>query len=294
MARINNKAFDLILSEFLMQKKKSINETPSVDSEKLKKVRIDISKKKHILYNFVIEKMLFSSTFEINIIDENKSLDGKFLKGHDELHKLTQKKWNNNVKEIDFNSLYKLNIWTSLTTIKIGNFKLYSSIFNSNSYEISLINEKKDGYGLWVDSVVDHKKIISSLDLYSFSKHKQKDFSENKLNEDLVKHLSKSFSLVTKSKGAAKGLLDIIIGDNFEYVIELKLAKQLIKNDKTDRAIGQMERYLEELSKQKKSNNKKYMILIAGSEKEIRIDNIKRIKSKAKKLGVNYYYLSSK
>lgn len=288
MAKTNQKALELIQKEFIKQKNKSSLATPDIQPETLEKLGIDISKKKIEMGNLVLKKDLWpTNKYSINLLDKKKDLDGIPLNEHVKLLTRIQKLWDQGEKKIPYDDLQKLKIWTPITNIKIGNFELYSSILNGNNFTIALIDENKDGYGRWIDKAVDHKKIVKVLDAYKFTKNQLKTYKETTLNAELEKHFRKYFDNANKSKGNLKGIFDLEIG-NMSYVIEIKLSSSAKKTGESDRAYGQMKRYLGEFK------SKNYMLLIAGDASDKQDSNIKTLKKAAEKeFGVNFYFMDA-
>jgi len=284
----NEAALKLIQKEYINQKKKDSLASPEISPDKLKKLKIDTSQKKIPLGNLLLKKdLIFSENFSINLVDKKKDLDGLLLKDHPNLLKRLQKLWDQGEKKIPYEDLWKLNIYTSLSTIKAGNFEIYSGLLSGSNYSISLIDEEKDGYGRWVDSAVDYEKVVKALDAFKLTKSKCKTIKETSLNSELEKHLRTYFDNCNKSKGNLKGIFDLEIGD-LTYVIEMKMAVSAKKTDQRDRAYGQMKRYLDE------HKSKKFMLLVAGMSADKQDTNIKSLKKAAEEdFGVKFYFMEA-
>ena len=289
----NKKALDLIKKEFIKQKNNFSSSgtlsfsTVEIKSEFLNKMNIDVSNKSIEIGNLVLKKLWPSGNFSISLIDKNKDLDGLPLKNHSELLKNLQKMWDQGKEKISFQELQKLNIWTSLSTIKVGNFELYSGLFDGSAFSISLINKEKDAYNRWTNNAVDHKKVVKALNEFKLTKSNYKKTKETSLNAELEKHLRKYFDNCNKSKGNLKGIFDLEIGD-LTYVIEIKMADSAKKTDQRDRAYGQMKRYLDE------HKSKNFMLLVAGLSEDKQDHNIKSLKKAAEKeFGINFYFLEA-
>lgn len=288
MIKVNQKALELVQKEFIKQKSKYSMSTAYIETEKLKKVRVNTSKKIIELGNLILKKDLWlTDKYSINLADERKDLNGVPIKDHPFLLVRIQKLWDQVEMKISYEDLYKLKIWTPLSIIKVGNFELNTGIFSGSYFGISLIDENKDGYGRWVDNAVEHKKVVKVLEKYKFTKNQMRTLKETNLNAELEKHFRQYFDTANKSKGNLKGIFDLEIG-NMSYVIELKLSSAAKKTDQRDRAYGQMKRYLDEFK------SKNYMLLIAGDKADKQNDNIKALKKAAEKeFGVNYYFMEA-
>lgn len=288
MAIMDQKVLELVQKEYIKQKTKSSFSLAYIETDKLKSLGVDISLKRIELGNLILKKDLLSSDkYSINLADKRKDLDCVPLNDHQKLLARVQKLWEQGEKQISFDDLHKLKIWTPLTTIKVGNFQLYSSILNGNNYTIFLIDENKDGYGRWINKAVDHKKIVKVLDEFNFTQEQMRTYKETTLNAELEKHFRLFFDNANKSKGNLKGIFDLEIGD-MDYVIEIKLSSSAKKTDQRDRAYGQMKRYLDEF------NSKNYMLLIAGDKADKQDYNIKALKKAAEQeFGISYYFMDA-
>lgn len=288
MIKVNQKALELVQKEFIKQKSKYSMSTAYIEPEKLKKVRVNTSKKIIELGNLILKKDNWpTDNYSINLVDEKKDLIGMPIKNHSKLLARVQKLWEQAEKKIPYEDLYKLKIWTPLSPIKVGNFELNTGIFNGNYFGISLIDENKDGYGRWIDNAVEHKKVVKVLGQYKFTKNQMRTLKEPRLNAELEIHFRQYFDNANKSKGNLKGIFDLEIG-NMSYVMELKLSSAAKKTDQRDRAYGQMKRYLDEFK------SKNYMLLIAGDKADKQNSNIKALKKAAEKeFGVNYYFMEA-
>ena len=111
------------------------------------------------------------------------------------------------------------------------------------------------------------------------------NLSEVQLNKELEDHFRKYFENVKKGGRSLKGDIDLLLGSNYEYGIELKLAKKLLQSSSCDRAVGQIENYTKDFNK---SN---FMLIIAGDSEYEYEKNIKRVSAKAKECNCDYYYL---
>ena len=106
-----------------------------------------------------------------------------------------------------------------------------------------------------------------------------------KLNKRLEQHFRDFFENVKKGGRSLKGDIDLLLGSNHEYGIELKLAKQLLSSSSCDRAVGQIENYTKDF------NKGNFMLVIAGDSEYEYEKNIKRVIAKAKDCKCDFYYL---
>ncbi|MFH2140877.1 MAG: hypothetical protein ABIJ97_00540, partial [Bacteroidota bacterium] len=179
----------------------------------------------------------------------------------------------------------KYNFIPTLTDFTIENMRLNCEAeyafgifeYNNNYYDINIADETKNIDGLYVDSSIDIDLILKVLHDYKYPVKNADKISELELNKQLENHLKKYFVNVKKSGTSNKGLIDLIIGSDLNFGIELKLSKELKKSNQSDRAVGQVERYMEIFK-----NN--FIVIIAGKkedkqEKYVQ-DLIKNVKSK--------------
>ena len=94
MIKVNQKALELVQKEFIKQKSKYSMSTAYIETEKLKKVRVNTSKKIIELGNLILKKDLWlTDKYSINLADERKDLNGVPIKDHPFLLARIQKLW---------------------------------------------------------------------------------------------------------------------------------------------------------------------------------------------------------
>jgi hypothetical protein len=106
------------------------------------------------------------------------------------------------------------------------------------------------------------------------------------LNKLLEIQFKKYFETVKKGGTSNQGLIDLILGANHNYGVEIKMAKELNKPSASQRAIGQIELYTKQF-------NGNFMLLIAGLPEEKNQKPILELVTKAKSCKSNYYYLDA-
>ena len=254
-------------------------------SDFIKKYKIE-NLKNLIFRNLKISKSLFGS-FSIVIINELDDLNGVKISKNSKLNKRLRELWNSEITEINFSELSKLDISTPAQKIEIGNFHLQLRDpirewhLNSECYKIKILDSKKNSDNLMKDSNITKEKIISILNDFTFNLNIYTKNNEVKINNLLEKHFRKYFLNVRRSSLSNKGLIDLVIGEDNNFGIEIKLARELLKSNQCDRAIGQHIRYSEEF-------NDNFLIIIFGTLDE---KSEKYVQYFFKKVGKpNYYY----
>ena len=274
----------------IIDNKKSIEKIQSLVKENktkiskdgLKTIGIEPNEDKYKVGNILIEPGFFAD-FRFKIIDENRDLDGNLISENIMLHSKIKSLWEAGKKEIKFEFLIELNIYTPATELIIGNFKLYTC--SDTSYGIEIVDRKKNIDGKWIDSVVNADKVISVLQKFDIKEEELEKLSEVKLNKLLEDHFKKYFESVRKGDTTNQGLIDLNIG-NKKFVIELKLARELKKSHQSDRAIGQIERYMKEFT-----NN--FMFVVAGNHEGKQEKYCQILKKKLDECGGFYYYIEA-
>ena len=274
----------------IIDNKKSIEKIQSLIKEKktkiskdeLKIIGIEPDADKYKVRNILIEPAFFVD-YRLKIIDENRDLDENLISENVKLHSKIKSLWEAGKKEIKFEYLISLNIYTPATELIIGNFKLYTC--SDTSYGIEIVNKKKNTDGKWIDSVVNADKVISVLQKFDIKEKELEKLSEVKLNKLLEDHFKKYFESVRKGDTTNQGLIDLNIG-NKKFVIELKLARELKKSHQSDRAIGQIERYMKEFT-----NN--FMFVVAGNHADKQEKYCQILKKKLDECGGLYYYIEA-
>ncbi len=261
---------------------KIIKRKTSVSKDELAAFGIDTSISAQEFGNILLKKD-FLGLWEISLKNTLHDLDGNPISENKKLLQIVKAHFESNKKEIRFEELWNLNIWTPKSELKLGNFRLYS--FLSSYYNIELIDKSKTVDNLWIDSVIDKDKVFDTINKFHILKKDLEKMKEFDLNKKLEEHFKQYFATVKKNGTSNKGLVDLILGDN-KFGIELKLGKELKKTDQSDRANGQAERYKEEFK-----NN--FMLLIAGSVDEKKEKALQDLLKKLKDKNILYYYIEA-
>lgn len=265
-------------------------------SEKyLKSIDIDTSQKEHKICNFILNKD-FWGTWKIDLIDNNCDFNGVHFNQNKPLIKRLNALYESGVRKIKYSELSEFNVFTSLNGVVIENILLSDGIGRSsmllglfevaekgNYFSINLENPEKNIDGLWIDSAISVDKVLKVLHNYSFTKE-EITLTELELNKNLEVHFKKYFENVKKSGTSNKGLIDLVIGSNTNFGIEIKLSKELKKTGQSDRARGQIEKYMELF----KTN---FLVIIAGISEDKKDKCIQDIHRKIKDCGATYYYM---
>ncbi len=155
------------------------------------------------------------------------------------------------------------------------------------AYTIKLSDKKKDFEGRWLDQYIDFKKTIIAVQDFKISKKNLTDAKEVNLNKSLEMHLKKYFVNAHMSSGKQRSYFDLVIG-NMNYVIEIKLAKALKKTGQMQKAIGQIDGYIEEVK------NNKLILLVIGEKIDRQDRNILYIKNDVEnKKDCKFYFLEA-
>ena len=269
------------------------NSIDVITKDDLEGIGIDVSKGTQKFGNIEISDSFFGG-LEIKIVDSKKDLEGNLLTKNKDLLQKIKNTLSNGSYEINQEELKEYGVFSIDDELVIGNVKLYdqtlsnliSSIFSSvKYYTIELIDEDRNAGGLWKDDLITKKNVLKVLNSFKIQKDVFDNLSEVQLNKELEDHFRKYFENVKKGGRSLKGDIDLLLGSNYEYGIELKLAKKLLQSSSCDRAVGQIENYTKDFNK---SN---FMLIIAGDSEYEYEKNIKRVSAKAKECNCDYYYL---
>jgi len=269
------------------------NSNNEITKDDLEVIGINVSKGTQKFGNIEINVSFFGG-LEIKIIDSKKDLDGNLLTKNKDLLQKIKNTINNGNYEINKEELKEYGVFSIEDELVIGNVKLYeqtlsnllSSIFSSiKYYTIELIDEDRNAAGLWKDNLISKKNILKVLNSFKIQKDVFDNLTEVQLNKELEDHFRKYFENVKKGGRSLKGDIDLLLGSNQEYGIELKLAKKLLSSSSCDRAVGQIENYTDEF------DEGNFMLVIAGDSEYEYEKNIKRVSEKAKACVCDYYYL---
>jgi len=258
----------------------------SISTKELAKLNVDESQANHQFRNIQLKKDFFGD-WSIKVIDELADLDGNTIAENKKLISRLKALWENDKKEVKFSELKDMNIYTSAASLKILNFKLTNNSFliSTGYYDISLIDKNKNIDGHWLDKIISTDKILDVLKDFNIESKDLSNISELDLNKLLETHFKKYFENIKKGGTSDKGLIDLIVGDMI-YGIELKLARELKKTTQADRAIGQIDRYMEKFGE-------KFMVVIAGNEDDKKEKCVQELIKKIKASKGTYYYLEA-
>lgn len=225
----------------------------------------------------------------VSIIDNQKDLDGLPINENKKLITRVKNLLENGTKKINISDLNELNIWKPSKEITLGNIKLKNNsdfLFTYDYYDIKLIDENKNIDGLWLDNKINTNTILDVLKHYHITSRKLANMSELDLNKELENLFKLHFETVKKGGRSNQGDIDLIIGSNHNYGIELKLARELLKASNFQKAIGQIEMY----TRQFKGN---FMLIVVGKTLEKNDKSISEVVRKAKDCNCTYYYIDA-
>lgn len=259
-----------------------------IDESILKSIGIDTSIKSQDFRNIRITYDSWNG-FKVSLVDETCDLDGNSIASNQKLVSRVKNLFENGKYQIQFRDLLDLNIWTPAKKIQLGNILLrnYSDfLFTREYYDIQIIDENKNIDNLWKDKAINSDRVLDVLNYFNISVKQFSKMKELELNKLLEAHFKTHFETVKKGGTSNQGLIDLIIGTNHNYGIELKLAKELSKASVSQRAIGQIELYTKQF-------NGNFMLIIAGLQSEKNEKTIGELVKKAKECKCQYYYLEA-
>jgi hypothetical protein len=269
------------------------NSLDDITKDDLEEIGIDVTKGTQKFGNIQISNSFFGG-LEIEIIDRKKDLEGNLLSKNKDLLQKIKNTLSNGIYKINKEELKEYGVFSIDDELVIGNVKLYedtitnflSSLVSSvKTYTIELIDESKNAGGLLKDDLINKKNVLKVLNSFKIEKDVFDTLSEVQLNKELEDHFRKTFENVKRGGRSLKGDIDLLLGSNYEYGVELKLAKKLLSSSSCDRAVGQIENYTEEF------DEGNFMLVIAGHSEFEYEKNIKRVSEKAKACNCDYYYL---
>ena len=222
------------------------------------------------------------------IVDSKRDLDGVLISEKSDLLRTLISKWDNGIKKIPFSDMMRLNIFTTASKLRIGNFILYTNLPFDKSYLIDIKDSKKDAQGRWTDKETSAKRIITEL------KKLENDLkiitTERKLHSLISNHLKQTFHSVSSevSIGDLKTTkIDIEVGQKIG--IELKMAKSLDRSSELQRTIGQVTyEYI------KKYPGSCLLVVVGGPAVSRTSRVVKELSTAVKKQKSNFYYLETK
>jgi hypothetical protein len=258
----------------------------SISSKDLANLNIDTSQSIQQFRNILLKKEFFGD-WSISVDNENNDLDGNAIGQNKKLIARLKALWENGKKEIKFSELIDMNIFISAKSLEVHNFKLtnHSFLISTGYYDITLIDKNKNIDGLWLDNMINTETILDVLKDFNIKSIELSKISELDLNKLLENHFKKYFENVKKGGASDKGIIDLIIG-NFVYGIELKLARELKKTAQLDRALGQIDRYLEKFGVN-------FMVIIAGNADDKKEKSMQDLIKKIRNGRGTYYYLEA-
>jgi hypothetical protein len=257
-----------------------------IDEETLRKIGIDTSKKIQEFKNLRITNDFWSG-LNIQLIDELKDVNGNLIEENKKLVSRVKNLYANNINKITNIELAELGLWNPSQIIHLGNLRLKNQsdfLFNYDYYDIDLVDKNKDVDGLWNDNVITTDRILSALNSFNISLEELDNMKEPVLTIQLEKHLKGFFTTVKKESNSNQGRIDLILGSNQNYGIEVKLAREISKAGNCQKAIGQIELY----SKQFNGN---LMVLIAGKKIEKNDKNVSEVIRKSKECNCTFYFI---
>ena len=133
--------------------------------------------------------------------------------------------------------------------------------------------------------MINTERILDVLKDFTINSKDLSKISELDLNKLLENHFKKYFENIKKGGTSDKGLIDLIVGD-LKYGIELKLARELKKTTQADRALGQIDRYMEKFGAN-------FMVVIAGNDDDKKEKSVQDLIKKIRSGKGTYYYLEA-
>jgi hypothetical protein len=278
MTKIETKIFEKL--------KDLIFSNQKIDDEILKKIGVDPTKKIQEFKNIRITNDFWSG-LNIQLIDELKDVNGDLIEENKKLVSRVKNLYANGIFKIANTDLAELGLWNPSKIIHLGNLRLKNQsdfLFNYDYYDIDLVDKNKNVDGLWNDNVITTDRILSALSSFNISQEDLDNMKETSLTSQLEKHLKGFFTTVKKESSSNQGRIDLILGSNQNYGIEVKLAREISKAANCQKAIGQIELY----SKQFNGN---LMVLIAGKKIEKNDKNVTEVIRKSKECSCPNYFI---
>lgn len=260
-----------------------------IDEKTLTGIGIDTTNKLQDYRNIRVTSDFWNGV-KVTVIDDTKDLDGIPIRENKKLILRVKNLYENGIDRILFSELQNLNIWTPAKEIILGNIRLknYSDglFFSYDYYKIEIIDSNKSIDGLWLDRAISRGKILDVLHDFNLSEREFAKMKELDLNKALEHHFKKYFETVKKGRTSKQGLIDLVVGANHDYGIELKIAKELQKAANRQKAIGQIEEYTREF----KDN---FLLIIAGRSNEKNDKAVQDVFKKVKECKGYPYYLEA-
>ncbi|MCX6141861.1 MAG: hypothetical protein NTZ35_01440 [Ignavibacteriales bacterium] len=241
--------------------KKYLEGERSISFSEIGKLGIKQTEKTVQIGNLRLKSNSFLEYYSVSLIDEEKDLDGLPIRENKKLFARLLTLWEEGKTRIYFDEMKKLNIYTPKSSFEIKNFRLSSvGPWRVDHYGISLIDEKKDPEGKWIDEMTNAKRVLAELESFEPSGDSYK--KETALEKELFFFFRDRFHTVQRQLyigGSVKALrIDFDIADG-KIGLELKLAESLLDSTEKQRLIGQMHDYT---TKRYKPEN--FILVIAG------------------------------
>jgi hypothetical protein len=260
----------------------------AVDAKSLKKIGVDPEIKDQQFGNVQIGNDFWNG-LHVKLIDPLKDLTGQPINENRKLLARVKTLYENNQHRLPINDLLQSKIWNAPDEFEVGNFRLTRAsflIFDEDYYNIALRDTKKNIDGLWLDGSISTEKILKVLHEVELTDAALSAMKELDLNKMLAEHLSSYFATVKKGGRSNQGDIDLILGADHNFGIELKLARELRKASASQKAIGQIELY----TRQFKGN---FLLIVAGALEEKNDKAVAEVVRKAKACGCAYYFLET-
>jgi hypothetical protein len=260
----------------------------NINEKALQEIGIDTRIKSQEFGNIRIKYDSWNGV-SIDVVDNKRDLDGNLIAENKKLTARLKNLFENKTRKIKAAELSEFNIWKPSKELVFGNLKIRDHsdfLIKYDYYELYIIDEKKNTDGLWLDSAITYDRIADVLKHFDLSVKELAKKKELDLNKDLEILLKQHFETVKKGGRSNQGDIDLIIGSNHNYGIEIKLAREISKAAACQKAIGQIELY----TRQFKGN---FMVLIAGLPSEKNDKSVAEVIRKAKDCNCKCYYLEA-
>ena len=270
------------------------NDINTIDFSKAKEIfGIDENQTEKHFGNFLLKKkniLGFSkkeSSFIINLIDDNFDLDNNPIIKNTKFVKFIQDKVQQGITEIHETDLLKFNISHMAHDFQLGNI-LISRKSISSKFNLTIIDETRDFDRKLNDNSFDINDVIRAINEFKIKNCDYEKCNENHWNKLLETYLKKHFINAHQQAGKTKGIFDLVIGKD-EVVVEIKLSKSLKSIGVYQRALGQIEMYLD-----LKGYDGVFLILLIGSKSQKQDKYVKELEGKIeKKKRCKFHYLQT-
>lgn len=269
------------LQQLLTQGNKSYSKSD------IEKGGLDSSLKRFEIGNIKIEKDSLFGLYSISVIDNKNDIYGNPIsENSDFIHKV-RSLWDVGKKEIPFSDVFKFDIFTTASEIRIGNILLSNYLGFSKSYEISLIDKERNIDNKWLDNAVNMNRVMDALLKFHYDE-KLLALAEVPLNKEIEKYFKEHFESVKKSDTSNRGLIDLTIGnEKSKIAIELKLSRKLKLANESQKCRGQIEDY-------KKQFGSNLILVIAGEKTDRQEKYLQECVKKAESLGIKCFFMESR